>query len=173
MSASSETQDLIDGALARLRRTPAAATGLGQSAWGEAAAPVTGPFLDGLGGDLPAGVALDSAAMPPGVTIGPALGRILVNVILLAASCLPRGGLIRLAGHANDIIVRIEGQGAAWPSGMAACLVDEAAARAALTAQDQALMPLTALLGHAAGIRLSFLLAVGGTGTPPMLRLGG
>jgi hypothetical protein len=86
---------------------------------------------------------------------------------------LPRGGSVSLAGSAEDVIITIAGPQAAWPSGLAACLADEATAFASLTGARALQMPLTALLAHALGLRLSVLMATGLAGGASPLRLEG
>ena len=66
----------------------------------------------------------------------PPTGRLVLNILLLAAESLPGGGLIALSGSpASDVLVTIDGPRAAWPPGFAACLTDETAAWEALTAR--------------------------------------
>ncbi len=83
----------------------------------------------------------------------------MLNLLLLAADSMPAGGTVMLAGSADDLFVRIDGPAAAWPTAMAVCMVNEAAAHAAISAGKAAQMPLTALLAHAAGVRLSVLMS--------------
>jgi hypothetical protein len=64
-----------------------------------------------------------------------------------------------LAGDPDDLFIRITGPAAAWPTAMAVCLSDKNAARSALTERRSLQMALTALLAHAADIRLSVVLA--------------
>jgi hypothetical protein len=73
------------------------------------------------------------------------------------------------------VIISIEGPGAAWPAGFAACLVDEAAAWHALGNVRQLQAPLTALIARQADLRLSLLFASGRADQPPplLLALGG
>ncbi len=94
----------------------------------------------------------------------------ITRLVSLAAG-LPSGGEIILAGSADDLFLRTNGPGAAWPAGMDACVADAAAARAAIAADRGVQMPLTALLAHASGTRLSFLMASARQNGPPMLRL--
>ena len=98
-----------------------------------------------------------------------AVARVTLNMILLGAESLPRGGEIHIAGDPGDLFLRITGPGAAWPPGTAGCLANQAAATSALTTASALQMPLTALLAHGLGLRLSFLMALsGGGGTPPL-----
>ena len=101
------------------------------------------------------GVAADSA-------FPPAAARLLLNLLLLAADGLPKGGTIVAAGTPEDVVVRIDGPGAAWPSGLTAYLGHEAAAIAALGAARAVQAPLTALLALSRNARLSPVLATGG-----------
>ena len=110
---------------------------------------------------------LDTAALPSDTVFPPAVGRLVLNLLLLSAQSLPVGGAIRLAGKENDVFVQILGPRAAWPPGMAACLVDEAVTLASLTSPRDIQMPLTALMAHASGLRLSMLMGPGGD-VPPL-----
>ena len=65
------------------------------------------------------------------------------NILLLAADSLPEGGQIMLAGTPEDLFIRIDGPAAAWPTGMALCLANEAEARSALTDGRHPQMALT------------------------------
>jgi histidine phosphotransferase ChpT len=114
-------------------------------------------------------VAIDASALPPDTVFNPPAGRLALNILLLASECLPRGGTVSLLGSAADLFVAIAGPQAAWPSGFAGCLANEAAAVAALTDARAVQMPLTAVLSHALGLRLSILIAVApGAGAPPL-----
>ncbi len=122
---------------------------------------------------LPERVAVDDSALDPNTVFPPTRGRIVLNLVLLAADSLPTGGTVLLAGSAGDLFVRIDGPTADWPPGLAVCIADETAARAALTEGLSLQMALTALLAHAASIRLSVLHPPVAQNEPPILRLGG
>ncbi|MBS0638949.1 MAG: hypothetical protein JSS43_03705 [Proteobacteria bacterium] len=173
VSPSSETQRLIDLTLSRLRREMDKPSALHFAAWGTEEGPLDMTRLGGLAGDLPPAVTLDPSALQGAGAFNPLRARILLNLLILAAASLPCGGTIQLLGSADDLFLRIDGPMAAWPAGLAACLADAAAARAALAAGDSRLMPLIALLAHAAGIRLSFLLSARDQSEPAILHLGG
>jgi hypothetical protein len=66
----------------------------------------------------------------------------------------------------------IDGPAAAWPTGMAICLANEAETRSALTDGGHLQMALTIQLAHTAQIRLSALLASHTQSEPAILRLG-
>jgi len=146
---------------------------LRRAAWGPDERPLSYDELLRLKAGLPAGVTLDPSGLENHCVFPSRIGRIVLNLLLLAADSLPSGGTVMLAGSTNDLFLRIVGPAAAWPAGMAACVVDEATARAAMTGDRGVQMTLTTLLAHASGIRLSFLLASSSQTTPPILRLGG
>ncbi len=100
-------------------------------------------------------VGLDTSALPPDCVFPPPIGRVVLNLIVLACDCLPRGGTIVLLGEPADLLVRIVGPGAAWPPGFTDCMRDAAAALAALSNALSVQMPLTALFAQSGGLRLS------------------
>jgi histidine phosphotransferase ChpT len=100
-------------------------------------------------------IALDTRALPADGVFAPSTGRVLLNLILLASDSMPKGGTIVLVGEPADLLVRIDGPGAAWPPGFAPCMHDPIAAIAAVNAGRTVQMPLTALLALSRGLRLS------------------
>jgi hypothetical protein len=146
---------------------------LRHAAWTPAAGPLPLRELAVLARGLPDQVSIDIEALDAHAVFAPAAGRIALNVLLLAADSLPAGGIVRLAGAADDLFIRIAGPNAAWPPGLALCLADAEAAGSALTEPAVMQMAVTALLAHAAGCRLSVLMAPRPGAEPPMLRLGG
>ena len=98
---------------------------------------------------------LDAATLPSDCLFQPSVARIVLNLVVLAIDSLPRGGTIALQGEPGDLLIRIDGQNAAWPDGFAACMRDEATALSALTAPHSAQMPLTVLLARSRNLRLS------------------
>ncbi|HYZ24384.1 MAG TPA: histidine phosphotransferase family protein, partial [Rhodopila sp.] len=122
---------------------------------------------------LPAHVRLEHDALDPAACFAAAFGRVLLNAVLLAAECLQKGGVIRLAGGAQDVFVQIEGPDAAWPAGTAACVTDAAEAQRALSAWQAPQMALTTVIAHETGVRLSVLLAPNPAAQVPILRVGG
>jgi hypothetical protein len=169
----SETRRLINLTLARLREMEGAGSALCQAAWGACSDGLPADHLPALAAELPGPVRLDLSGLAPGCRFPPDRGRILLNLLILAAASLPAGGVLRLAGSDRDLFLQLDGTGAAWPPGLGGYLVDEAAACAALRGGDAVLTPLTALLAHDAGVRLSLLLGLGDRPGPAMLRLGG
>lgn len=143
-----------------------------RAAWGGLADPLDLPHLAALATGLAASrVALDLAGLPPATVFPPATGRLVLNLLLLAADSLPRGGALRLDGAAGDVIARLDGPHAAWPAGLIGMLADEAAAWQALTNPRALQAPLTALLARHHGLRLTPLLPVGPATPAPPLRL--
>jgi histidine phosphotransferase ChpT len=104
-------------------------------------------------------VGLDIRAFPPDSVFSPPIGRVVLNLIVLACDCLPRGGTIVLMGEPDDLLVRIAGPDAEWPPGFADCMRDEVAALAALTGARSVQMPLTALFALSRKLRLSPVLS--------------
>jgi histidine phosphotransferase ChpT len=107
-------------------------------------------------------IVFDAGALPPACVFPAPIARVVVNLILLAADGLPRGGAIVLLGEPADLIVRIDGQGAGWPAGLAGVIRDEAAALAALSGVRSVQMPVTVLLALSRKLRLSPVLGPGG-----------
>ena len=107
-------------------------------------------------------IVFDAGALPAACVFPAPTARVVVNLILLAADGLPRGGTIVLLGEPADLILRIDGSGAGWPVGLAAIMRDEAAAIAALSGVRSVQMPLTALLALSRKLRLSPVLGPGG-----------
>ena len=143
------------------------------AAWGPEGEPLTPAHMRSLAGGLPDHVMVDASALAQGTVFPAAVGRIVLNLLLLAADSLPNGGTAMLAGSADDLFVRIAGPGAAWRPGMAACFANEREARFALNAWRDPQVALTALLAHEAGIRLSVVLSPTAQNEPAILRLGG
>ncbi len=127
--------------------------------------------LQRLAGGLPAGIALDAAGLLPPAVFPAQIARVLLNLLLLAADSLPDGGVIELAGPAEDMFIRIAGPRAAWPSNFGALLHDETAALAAVPTEAGLQPALTVLLARQAGLRLSMVIPPTRQPVPPLLRL--
>ncbi len=145
-----------------------------REAWEGSGRPMGMQRLKDLAAWLPRGdrLSLDVFGMEAEVELCPALGRIVLNALLVAAESLPRGGTVSLgpAGRA-DLMVRIAGPRAAWPDGLAEWLADESAAWAALTALRRVSGPMLAIVAPRLGFRVSLLLPSGraGRGPAPLL----
>ena len=100
-------------------------------------------------------IGIDTRALPADCEFPPATARVVLNLIVLACDCLPKGGTIVLLGEPADLLVRINGPDAAWPLGFADCMRDEAAAIAAVTGARSVQMPLTVLFALSRQLRLS------------------
>jgi histidine phosphotransferase ChpT len=110
-------------------------------------------------------VQLDLGGLEPAATFSPPAAKLMLNVLLLAAESLPGGGVVALSGSPSaHILVTLAGPRAAWPAGLATCLADAAAARAALTNARGLQAPLTALIARRHGFRLSLLMPAGPAG---------
>lgn len=116
-------------------------------------------------------IAIEVDVTPPDAALPAPMSRLLLNLLLLAQECLPKGGRVLLAGTPDDLFLRVLGPNAAWPSGFAACIVDPDAALTALSTARRVQMPLSALIAHAHGPRLSMLMGAAAVGAPPVLRL--
>lgn len=146
---------------------------LWRASWGPTKEPLSPERLRALATGLPAHVRLDSAALAPGFLLPPPAGRILLNLILLAAESLPAGGIVVLAGTAEDLFVRIAGPAAAWPAGFGLYAANQDAAEAALSEAGTFQAAVTVLMAHQCGVRLSLLLPPSGQNEPLIVRLGG
>ncbi len=101
--------------------------------------------------------------------------RLVLNVMLLAAECLPHGDVIALNGDGSDgLLVSITGLRASWPPGFPICLTGPDAAWAHMDGeadgQGRGLQcALTALIAHDVGLGISVLMAGKAEAAPPLL----
>jgi hypothetical protein len=144
---------------------------LRRAAWLPIAGTLSLGAIEDLATGLPDGVQLETDNLAPPAEFSPETGRVLLNLLLLAADSLPGGGSVALAGSAEDIFLRITGPGAAWPANFAAMVHDDAAALAALPTDAGMQSALTVLLAQQAGLRLSLLIPPNRQPAPPILRL--
>ncbi len=167
-----------DSATEALDIAAKAATGLAarlrllRAAWAGGAEALNIAALRALCAGLPRQVWADFAGLPAEQRFPAGPARVLLNVLLLAAESLPKGGVVTLGEAGPDTVLVVpHGQAAAWPPGLAAWMADPAPAwRAATSAAPRMLQgPLTALLAHGAGVRLSFALAADTEAAPPLL----
>ena len=143
-----------------------------RAAWTGAAEPLDTGALRTLCAGLPRHVWADFEGLPAGQMFPAGPAQVLLNVLLLAAESLPKGGTVRLGPAGPDATLVVpQGQDAAWPPGLAAWMADPAPAwRAVGSAGPRGLQgPLTALLAHDAGARLSFAFAADAEAAPPLL----
>ena len=121
-----------------------------RAAWAGQPEPLDLPRLAALAHGLSRRrVALDLSGLPETTVFPAAIGRLVLNLLLLAAESVPQGGVLRLDGGANDLIARLVGPNAAWPAGLIGMLADGATAQQALDSPRTVLPPLTALCGAA------------------------
>jgi len=143
-----------------------------RAAWGGQPEPLDLAHLTTLARGL-AGrrVGLDLSGLPATTVFPPAVGRLVLNLVLLAAESLPQGGVLCLDGGSTDVIARLIGPSAAWPAGLVDMLADPATAWQAVADPRTVQAPLTALLARHHGLRLTVLLPSGPPTTAPPLRL--
>ncbi len=138
-----------------------------RAAWGGADGAMDAAALAALASGLPRRVQVAVDGLAPGAFAAP-VARVLLNLLLLGAEALPRGGTVMLSGAPDaDVLVMVDGPGAAWPPGLTAALAGPAAPGSPRMVQA----PLLAMLARAAGLRLSLLMPGGpsGFGPPPLL----
>lgn len=146
-----------------------------RAAWGQDCEPVNAAqlqtFADGLFASRR--VRLDLFGMEPDAEFTPGAGRLLLNILLLAAESLPGGGTVALSGSpSSNVVVTIAGPRAGWPPGLGVCLTEETASWATAITARHLQAPLTALIAREHGIRLSMLMPAGAGGDaslPPLL----
>jgi histidine phosphotransferase ChpT len=140
-----------------------------RAAWAGDCGALAPADLSDLACGLPPRIRLDASQLPPRA-FAAAMSRVLVNLMLLAAEALPRGGTIRMIGDA-DVIVMLEGPGAAWPDSLLEALAEPG--RVSLDDPRAAPAPVMVMLAHAAGLQVSILLAPGlEPSGPPPIRVG-
>lgn len=173
MSGTHAALRLIEGVSALLfdaiEGTRPGSLALYRAAWAPSGQPLPIATIASLVRGLPDTIETDLSAMPPAAVFPPARGRVLLNLLLLAADSLHGSGQIALAGTTGDLFIQIAGPKASWPPGTALCLTDESEALAALGNGRDLQMAFTAMLAHAAGIRLSSLLSPSGANEPAIL----
>jgi histidine phosphotransferase ChpT len=166
-------------ALARgAAHTLAARLRLLRAAWGGGEAPLSiadlREFARGLPGET---VKADFNELQGARPLLPQTGRLLLNVMLLAAESLPGGGTVALCGDIRrEVMVLLDGARAAWPPGLALWLVDPQAAWEAIgrdvslpVATRRLQGPLTALIAHEVGLRIVMPIAAGRAASAPPL----
>lgn len=144
---------------------------LRRAAWAGVGEALDAGGLRKLCAGLPDQVVVDTDALPAGQSFAPEAAHVLLNVLLLAAESLPKGGVVILGGAGRKAAsVALRGRNAGWPAGLAAWMADPASAwHAAASATPRQLQgPLTALLADRAGVRLCFDVT-GGEAVPPVL----
>lgn len=150
---------------------------LARAAWGRGGGPMSvGECHSLISGMSRRGVRLDLDGLDGRASFAPSAARLTLNVLMLAIESLPGGGLVEVHGQPElDLVVRISGPRAAWPIGLAGMFADPAVAMEELRLDDPVAAarsmqaPLTALIAHATGQRISMLLGPLPEPTPPLL----
>jgi histidine phosphotransferase ChpT len=148
-----------------------------RAAWGTASEPMDLPTLRSRKAGAVGGhrLRLDLDGLAEDTVFPAPMARLVLNVVLLAAEALPRGGVLALSGDAaGGMVALIDGPDAAWPVGFARCIADEAAAWAALGDPRHLQAPLTALIARSMGLRISLMMGArpATKGAPPPLFFG-
>jgi len=140
-----------------------------RAAWGGADGEMDAQALADLATGLPNRVRVALDGLAEGAFPAP-VARVLLNLLLLGAEALPRGGTVTLSGAPGaDVLVTVNGPGATWPTGLVVALAGPVPPPPA--GPRTVLAPLVAMLARAAGMRLSLLMAGGpfGPAAPPLL----
>jgi histidine phosphotransferase ChpT len=140
-----------------------------RAAWAGDCGPLTARTLAKLAAGLPPRVHTELRGLDEGEFPAP-VARVLVNMLLLGAEALPRGGTVSLSGGPDqDVLLVADGKDAAWPPGLLRALLDPPSAP--LDTPCDALAPLVGSLARAAGLRISVLMSAhpGTTGAAPLL----
>jgi len=122
------------------------------------------------------GVRIDLDGVSTTGFFAPAAARLTLNVMLLATESFPAGGVVQVAGQPElDFVVRIHGPHASWPPGFAGMIANPSAALEWLRDPDLMVAArtlqaaLTALIAHAADLRISLLMGAQTEDAPPLL----
>lgn len=144
-----------------------------RAAWGEPSESLDRNALHRLCAGLPGRrIHVDLSGIAETVTFSPQDGRLLLNILILCAESLPRGGTVMLQGDAQrGVIAMIDGPQAAWPEGLPGLIAAPESALAQLRDMSPRTIqgPLTVLMAASAGQRVSLLLGAAAETTPPLL----
>ena len=114
-------------------------------------------------------VTLDMTHLADNRVFSPAAGRLQLNIILLAADCMPRGGTITLYGQPDGVLTGIESPPnmppAAWPTELSDCINDPSAVLASLGSPRPVQLLLTVMLAASRNLPLS-IVAIAESGRP-------
>jgi histidine phosphotransferase ChpT len=130
-----------------------------RAAWAGDCGEMTRRELAQLAEGLPGRVRVNLDALQAG-PFNPAWSRVLVNLLLLGADALPRGGVVSIAGAPPaEVRVSVAGVAAAWPAELQPALRDPASVPLDSPRAVQA--PIAVMLARAAGLRLAMGIAPG------------
>lgn len=141
------------------------------AAWGGGAEPAGAMVMAELlvGCSASPRVRFDLDGLAPGLVLPAALVPIALNAALLAVEALPMGGMVRLAGDREHLVVLPDGRRAAWPAELLAALAGAPLSEMLEAGPRRVLVPL--LLGQLAraGWEAALSLGIGDEGASPLL----
>lgn len=144
-----------------------------RAAWGEPGEPMSKADLQRFAaGAIRRRTAIDLDGIADAACFPPGAARLLLNLMLLGAESLPRGGVVSLQGdQTQGVIMMLDGPNAGWPPGLATLMADPAALPATLRALDPRNLqaPLTVCLAQAGQHHLSFLFSGTPEHAPPLM----
>lgn len=131
---------------------------LARACWGPATPRLTGRDIANLAERLPGAhrLRLDLSGLPRRMALSALMGRVVLNVLMLASESLPRGGVIAITEQADGILISMNGTHAGWPREFSRLVDRPEAAWAALSTPKRVLPPLVVMIAAQAGIHLSF-----------------
>ncbi len=148
-----------------------------RAAWAGEGCAMDGADLSTLAGGLPQGrriqARLDGLSLTRPFTAE--ASRLVLNLLMLAAESLGGEGILTLSeAPGGSLVLAIAGPRAAWPQGLLGQFADIAQAQAAATTcgPQHLLGPMSALVAHAAGLRVSALLGPGDAASPLLIEIG-
>ena len=145
-----------------------------RAAWGCEGCTMDGRDLRALATGLPLArrvrVTLDG--IRPERKFSAASARVLLNLLMLAVESVSGEGVVTMNETARDqFVLSISGPRAAWPEGFAGQLADPQVALKATTTCGPRLLqaPLSALITHQSGVRVTILMGSNGQATAPLV----
>lgn len=143
-------------------RQLAARLALLRAAWGVETGLLDAARIDELAAGLPnrERISLDLSGMGDG-TLDGLTGRIVLNMLLLAAAGLPKGGGIAPGWAGRGLVARIQGPRVIWPEGLAGMLADPEASE---PSPRNALPVLLGRLARLGGMRIDVVPPTGTAG---------
>ena len=116
-------------------------------------------------------VTIDWTRLPPETVFSARIGRLILNLVMLACESIPDRGSVLLDGSADDLFVRPVSPRAAWPAALSAALIDLPALDATNSDPRDLQTMVTVLQAAAAGATLSLPIGLGARGGAAPLRL--
>lgn len=144
-----------------------------RAAWGSDSAPLHPEEIVALAAGLAGAerLRLDVAGLAP-VPLPASAARLVLNLLLLGAEALPRGGVLALSGGLpGGILLAPTGPRAAWPADLLSAIAAPDAPSATLADPRRIQSPLTLRLCRSAGFSLTLDKQENGADHPPPLRL--